>query len=82
MDKNGWPTLEGLLQFYSEGLHDQEFFMTIFRASEICLNFFISKNKTSEKEHEYGDKCDVAFNIFDCIADQITGYCSENTFAK
>ncbi|KAL5280570.1 Obp73a family protein [Megaselia abdita] len=77
LDSNGWPTLEGLLQFYSEGIHDQNFFMTIFRASDVCLKSFRSKYKYKQKRQDYGDSCDVAFEVFDCVADQITGYCSE-----
>lgn len=33
----GWPTLDGLVNFYSEGVHEHGFFMATLRATDYCL---------------------------------------------
>lgn len=33
----GYPTLDGLVNFYSDGVHEHGFFMTTLRAVDFCL---------------------------------------------
>lgn len=33
----GYPTLDGLVNFYSDGVHEHGFFMTTLRAADFCL---------------------------------------------
>lgn len=33
----GYPTLDGLVHFYSDGVHEHGFFMTALRAVDYCL---------------------------------------------
>lgn len=37
VDNLGWPTLDGLVHFYSEGVQEHGYFMTTLRAVNICL---------------------------------------------
>lgn len=37
VDKLGWPTLDGLVNFYSEGVHEHGYFMATLRAVDACL---------------------------------------------
>lgn len=34
----GWPTLDGLVSFFSEGVHDHNYFVGTLRAASGCLN--------------------------------------------
>ncbi|EDV40408.1 Odorant-binding protein 73a [Drosophila ananassae] len=76
IDHKGWPTLDGLVQFYSEGVHEHGFFMATLRAVNICLRTMTARYGVDRKElPQRGESCDLAFDVFDCISDQITGYC-------
>ncbi|XP_055842455.1 general odorant-binding protein 70, partial [Episyrphus balteatus] len=79
IDQMGWPTLDGLVDFYSEGVNEHGFFMATLRAVNQCLNvvtvkYHVNRRKLPEK----GQSCDLAFDVFDCISDQITGYCLDH----
>lgn len=37
VDKLGWPTLDGLVNFYSEGVNEHGYFMATLRAVDYCL---------------------------------------------
>ncbi|EDW18490.1 Odorant-binding protein 73a [Drosophila mojavensis] len=76
IDKNGWPTLDGLVGFYSEGVHEHGFFMATLRSVNLCLRAMTNKYHVSRRDlPQKGESCDLAFDVFDCISDQITGYC-------
>ncbi|XP_016985182.1 general odorant-binding protein 70 [Drosophila rhopaloa] len=76
IDQKGWPTLDGLVHFYSEGVHEHGFFMATLRAVNLCLRTMTARYKVNRKElPQKGESCDLAFDVFDCISDQITGYC-------
>ncbi|ALC43644.1 Obp73a, partial [Drosophila busckii] len=76
IDSKGWPTLDGLVDFYSEGVNEHGFFMATLRSVNLCLRAMTSKYKVN-RHHlpQKGESCDLAFDVFDCISDQITGYC-------
>ncbi|XP_011183828.1 general odorant-binding protein 70 isoform X4 [Zeugodacus cucurbitae] len=76
IDKFGWPTLDGLVNFYSEGVNEHSFFMATLRSANLCLHAIsIKYNINRRKLPKRGESCDLAFDVFDCISDQITGYC-------
>ncbi|XP_054732432.1 general odorant-binding protein 70 [Anastrepha obliqua] len=76
IDKLGWPTLDGLVDFYSEGVNEHGFFMATLRSVNLCLRAVTIKYRINRhKLPERGESCDLAFDVFDCISDQITGYC-------
>ncbi|CAD7004525.1 uncharacterized protein LOC101457903 [Ceratitis capitata] len=76
IDKLGWPTLDGLVDFYSEGVNEHEFFMATLRSVNLCLHAITMKYRINRRKlPEHGESCDLAFDVFDCISDQITGYC-------
>ncbi|EDV52014.1 general odorant-binding protein 70 [Drosophila erecta] len=76
IDQRGWPTLDGLVHFYSEGVHEHGFFMATLRSVNLCLRTMTARYGVNRKElPKRGESCDLAFDVFDCISDQITGYC-------
>lgn len=76
IDHKGWPTLDGLVDFYSEGVHEHGFFMATLRSVNLCLRAMTNKYRVDRKQlPQKGESCDLAFDVFDCISDQITGYC-------
>ncbi|XP_073841180.1 odorant-binding protein 73a [Musca autumnalis] len=76
IDKNGWPTLDGLVDFYSGGVNEHGFFMATLRSVNLCLRAVTNKYHVNRRQlPEKGESCDLAFDVFDCISDQITGYC-------
>lgn len=77
VDKLGYPTLDGITDLYTAGVSEQPFFMHVLRAVDKCLKtasvkYKIHKGQTPPK----GETCDVSFDVFDCVSDSITDYCS------
>ncbi|XP_075160988.1 odorant-binding protein 73a [Haematobia irritans] len=78
IDKKGWPTLDGLVDFYSGGVNEHGFFMATLKSVNLCLRAVTHKYHVNRyKLPEKGESCDLAFDVFDCISDLITGYCMD-----
>ncbi|XP_055624071.1 general odorant-binding protein 70 [Toxorhynchites rutilus septentrionalis] len=78
IDKNGWPTLDGLVNLYTDGVNEQGYFMATLRGVDRCLKGTSLKYKV--KRNDVGghfEQCGVSFDVFDCISDMITDYCSD-----
>ncbi|KAH8302563.1 hypothetical protein KR044_008284, partial [Drosophila immigrans] len=64
IDKNGWPTLDGLVDFYSEGVHEHGFFMATLRSVNLCLRAMTNKYHVNRKQlPRKGESCDLAFDV-------------------
>ncbi|XP_059614989.1 general odorant-binding protein 70 [Phlebotomus argentipes] len=72
----GYPTLYGLVQIYTDGVDDHEYFMAVLRAAEQCITGVAHKYANSVPIDR--ESCDVAFDVFDCLHDKITEYCSDH----
>ncbi|XP_041976041.1 general odorant-binding protein 70 [Aricia agestis] len=74
VDTYGFPTLEGLVGLYSDGVNERGYFMAVLEASRECLMQNHDKfSRTVPMDN--GRNCDVSFNIFECISDRIGEYC-------
>ncbi|EAA11535.2 AGAP006368-PA [Anopheles gambiae str. PEST] len=77
IDKNGWPTLDGLVSLYTDGVNEQGYFMATLRGVDRCLKGTSKKYQIKRNDAaENFEQCEVAFDVFDCISDMITDYCS------
>ncbi|KAH8379682.1 hypothetical protein KR009_006489, partial [Drosophila setifemur] len=64
IDQNGWPTLDGLVHFYSEGVDEHGFFMATLRAVNLCLRTITARYGVNRKElPQKGESCDLAFDV-------------------
>lgn len=80
VDKLGWPTLDGLVDFYTEGIDEQHYFLAILRAVDGCLKRGSAKYHVQRSiKPEHGQQCDLSFDLFDCITDKIIDYCSTDS---
>ena len=78
VDMYGWPTLDGLVDLYTEGVNEQAYFMAALRGVDKCLKgASVKHNITRKKVPTKGETCEVAFDVFDCVSDSITQYCSK-----
>lgn len=78
VDKNGWPTLDGLVNLYTDGVNEQGYFMATLRGVDRCLKGTSMKYKVKRNDvADNFEQCSVAFDMFDCISDMITEYCSD-----
>lgn len=80
VDENGFPTLEGLTDLYTAGIKEQPMFVHVLRATVRCLRTSGAKHGIYSKKLDHSTRngltCDVSFDVFDCIADSITDYCT------
>ncbi|KFB48634.1 AGAP006368-PA-like protein [Anopheles sinensis] len=77
IDKNGWPTLDGLVNLYTDGVNEHGYFMATLRGVDRCLKGTSKKYQIKRNDAaENFEQCEVAFDVFDCISDMITDYCS------
>lgn len=84
VDHHGWPTLDGLVQLYTDGVHEQGYFMNALRSVDMCLKGASRKHKVHRSMHQpaKASLCYVAFDVFDCISDKIQEYCSKSLHGK
>ncbi|KAG5678105.1 hypothetical protein PVAND_007806 [Polypedilum vanderplanki] len=77
LDKHGhYPTLDGLVDLYTEGIHDQFYFMYTLKAVNKCLKIVSKKHQVvRSKIPPKLETCEVAFDVFNCVSDAITAYC-------
>jgi hypothetical protein len=55
LDRNGWPTLDGLIKLFSEGVQEYGYFTVTLRAVDTCLRGTFKKHgvDTSRKASKY-----------------------------
>ncbi|XP_055707315.1 general odorant-binding protein 70 isoform X2 [Phlebotomus papatasi] len=75
----GYPTLYGLVHIYTDGIDDHPYFMAVLQATEECLLGISHKYSIHIQLNIDRESCDVAFDVFDCLSDKITEYCSNQT---
>lgn len=61
-DKLGWPTLDGLVNFYSEGVNEHGYFMATLRAVDHCLKGSSAKYHVNRRSTP--GKLNVQFSMF------------------
>lgn len=78
VDHHGWPTLDGLVDLYTDGVHEQKYFMHALRSVDYCLKGASRKHNVlrTKKPDEKATLCYVAFDVFDCISDKVLEYCN------
>ncbi|CAH2216322.1 jg23322 [Pararge aegeria aegeria] len=77
VDGYGFPTLEGLVGLYSDGVNERGYFMAVLEASRECLMRNHDKfSRTVPMDN--GRNCDISFDIFECISDRIGEYCGNS----
>lgn len=77
VDSSGYPTLDGVTDLYTDGTTEQKLFMHVLRAVDKCLKGAAKKHNIHKgKVPLKGETCDVAFDVFDCVSDSLTDYCS------
>lgn len=75
----GWPTIDGLVDFFSDGVNDHDYFINIVRAVDVCLQgSSIKQHVTLTERPTKADLCDISYDTFDCITDKIVEYCSSH----
>lgn len=50
VDKNGWPTLDGLVNLYTDGVSEQGYFMATLRGVDRCLKGTSMKYKVKRND--------------------------------
>jgi hypothetical protein len=79
VDIYGFPTLQGLVELYTDGINEQKFFVSTLKAVDSCLKRMSAKhNIVKGKAPEKGEVCELSFDVFDCVSDAITEYCDGN----
>ncbi|XP_065159319.1 general odorant-binding protein 70-like [Atheta coriaria] len=90
----GYPTVEGMVHLYTEGIDEKPYVLATVQAVHTCLNkvhIVVDQNEkntersdqaidTSNKSHSkvIGTTCEVAYQVFDCVSDKIQEYCGQS----
>lgn len=77
LDRNGFPTLDGLVDLYTSGTNDQVYFLFTLRAVNKCLKWISFKHRVHKGKYPHkSETCEISFDVFDCISDSIAFYCN------
>nr|AIX97019.1 odorant-binding protein 25 [Monochamus alternatus] len=78
VNEKGFPTVEGLVSLYTQGISQKDYILATIQAVNTCL--FKSQRKyliTPQSIDENGKTCDIAYDVFDCVSDEIGKYCGQ-----
>ncbi|KAF5273613.1 hypothetical protein FQR65_LT04612 [Abscondita terminalis] len=79
VNASGFPTVEGLVTLYTEGVDDNGYIVASYQAVHKCLNQAQTKHITTPQSlSDKGKTCDIAFEVFDCVSDKIGEYCGQS----
>ncbi|KAK5645823.1 hypothetical protein RI129_004287 [Pyrocoelia pectoralis] len=94
VNHNGFPTSEGLVALYTEGVLDKEYLVASHKAVNTCLIDAQKKHLPTPQSLQRksfnnltcrfiffavkGKTCDIAFDVFDCVSDRIGEYCGQS----
>nr|AYP30801.1 OBP2 [Corythucha ciliata] len=76
LDSNGIPTPTGLVKIYSEGVSDRNYYLATIQSVQQCLAQELKeRNGNPDLIKTEGYTCDVAYDIFNCVSEQIELLC-------
>ncbi|KAI5699279.1 hypothetical protein M8J76_004235 [Diaphorina citri] len=76
VDSNNFPSAEGLVRLYSEGVQDRNYFTATYQAVQFCMK--LAEQVRQSKPNgvlDGGQTCDLAYDMFNCVSDQIEKFC-------
>ncbi|KAL3280579.1 hypothetical protein HHI36_003812 [Cryptolaemus montrouzieri] len=80
VNEKGFPTVEGLVALYTEGIENKEYILATLQSVNICLGRaqkqYLSTPQSLD-DQEQGKVCEIAYDVFDCVADKIGQYCGQ-----
>ncbi|XP_069701801.1 general odorant-binding protein 70 [Periplaneta americana] len=74
VDASGFPTRDGLVRLYAEGVQERGYYTATAQASQQCLQTAHQRRLRSQPSGK--QSCDLAYEIFECISNKISEYCS------
>nr|AMA98168.1 chemosensory protein [Blattella germanica] len=74
VDSSGFPTREGLVRLYADGVEERGYYIATAQASQQCLQAAHQRRQKSAPRGQ--QSCDMAYDIFECISNKISEYCS------
>nr|USH46141.1 odorant binding protein 11 [Apriona germarii] len=78
VNEKGFPTVEGLVALYTEGISQKDYILATVQAVNLCL--VKSQKKyllTPQSIDENGKTCDIAYDVFECVSEEIGKYCGQ-----
>uniref|UniRef100_A0A8D8R0C7 General odorant-binding protein 70 n=1 Tax=Cacopsylla melanoneura TaxID=428564 RepID=A0A8D8R0C7_9HEMI len=76
VDANNFPSAEGLVRLYSEGVQDRNYFTATYQSVQFCMK--LAEQVRQSKPNgvlDGGQTCDLAYDMFNCVSDQIEKFC-------
>ncbi|XP_030765038.1 general odorant-binding protein 70 [Sitophilus oryzae] len=77
VNENGFPTEEGLVTLYTEGVTQKEYVTATKQAVQTCLTQVQKKLLVTPLSLEESKVCDVAYDVFDCVSEEVAKYCGQ-----
>ncbi|KAK9728278.1 PBP/GOBP family [Popillia japonica] len=78
LNEEGFPTIEGLVSLYAEGVKDRGYLLATLQSVATCLSDAHKKHLKDPKAIEgNANQCSVAFDVFNCVSDRIGEYCGQ-----
>uniref|UniRef100_M3VHC4 Odorant binding protein 12 n=1 Tax=Ips typographus TaxID=55986 RepID=M3VHC4_IPSTY len=77
VNQYGFPTVDGLVSLYTEGITQKEYVLATLQSVTKCLG---KAQKTYDIPAQNGTAstaCDVAYGVFDCVSEEVAKYCGQ-----
>lgn len=78
LNEQGFPTIEGLVNLYTTGVEDKGYKLATYQGVYNCLNLAQKKHLVTPQALEVpGKTCDIAYDVFDCVSEEVGQYCGQ-----
>nr|APC94203.1 odorant-binding protein 31 [Pyrrhalta maculicollis] len=78
VNEHGFPTTEGLVSLYTNGIEQKEYIRATIESVNTCMKMAEQKYLIKpDSIDENGKTCDIAYDVFDCISEEIGKYCGQ-----
>ncbi|XP_066138154.1 general odorant-binding protein 70 [Euwallacea fornicatus] len=77
VNEYGFPTVDGLVSLYTEGITQKEYVLATLQAVTTCLTKAQKTYAVASRNVTVSTSCDVAYSVFDCVSEEVAKYCGQ-----
>ncbi|KAL1491301.1 hypothetical protein ABEB36_011918 [Hypothenemus hampei] len=77
VNEYGFPTVDGMVSLYTEGVTQKEYVLATLQAVTKCLVKAQKAYSLPTGVFQASKACDVAYDVFDCVSEEVAKYCGQ-----
>ncbi|CAH1133249.1 unnamed protein product [Ceutorhynchus assimilis] len=78
VNEYGFPTVDGLVSLYTEGITQKEYVLATLQGVTKCLSKAQKAHLITPLAVKASKSCDVAYDVFECVSGEVAKYCGQS----